>query len=483
MTFKAMAAAAGAVLLLLGCTDDGGEDAAREATTTTADDGGGGGGGEAPADGETMDGTAVLEAVGPSLALVETVIGSGSAVLLDDGHLVTNAHVVDPLGEVDVTFAGEEPQPVAVVGVDVAADIAVLGPVETDGAGVAIEDATGIPTGADLYLVGFPGDTDEVEVTISRGVLSRRRTAEGWGLDLLQTDAAISGGQSGGATVDATGRVVGISGLSYDDQFALALAGEDVRESVDAILAGDGDDWPPLPPAEEATETEATLSLDGGFGFDYLYLPQGPAGGELEVTSEEASAVQVLDLALYPLAVNEAAVELGAVEPSGDPDADADLPEPTAADGPGSWTFAVPEGEPLLVAVDSTDLGAVEVDVAVSEPFAVVSPFDDVQDIEVGDEVDGVVTALGESDTFAVDLEAGETVTITAAAPLGDVAFTAYLADDPDDLGEETDDGGGGVLDLDASSTLTAEVDGVYGIDVYQVDGYTTAYRLTVAAG
>jgi hypothetical protein len=61
------------------------------------------------------------------------------------------------------------------------------------------------------------------------------------------------------------------------------------------------------------------------------------------------------------------------------------------------------------------------------------------------------------------------------------VAFSTYRLDDPDDLGEETDGGGGGVLDLDASSTLTAEVAGTYGIDVYQVDGYTNAYRLTVA--
>jgi S1-C subfamily serine protease len=474
MTLRGMAAAAGVVLLLVGCTGD--DDSADTATTTTAADDG--------SEIQVMDGTAVLEAVGPSMALVETPLGSGSAVLLADGHLVTNAHVVDPYGEADVTFTGEEPQPVEVVGVDVAADIAVLGPVETDLEGLAMESAADIPAGADLYLVGFPGDTNEVEVTIARGVLSRRRTAEAWGLDLLQTDAAISGGQSGGATVDSTGRVVGISGLSYDEQFALALAGEDVQASVDAILAGDGDEWPPLPPAEEATETEATVPVEAGFfGYDALYLPEGAVGGELVVTADEAAAVQVLDLTLYPLAVNEGAVELGAVEPSGDDDLDADLPEATAEDEPGTWTFSVPEGEPLLVSVGSTDPEATEVEVALSDAFAVVSPTDEVQDVEAGEDgvVDGIVTLLGEADTFFVELDEGESVTITAASPLGDVAFTTYRADDPDDPGEETDGGGGGVLDLDASSTLTAEVAGTYGIDVYQVDGYTNAYRLTIA--
>ena len=469
MTIRGMAAATAVlVLLAAGCSDDGDDDTA---DTTTTEAGG-------------AEGTAVLDAVGPSLALVETPIGSGSAVLLEDGHLVTNAHVVDPYGEADVTFTGEGPQHVDVVGVDVAADIAVLGPVVTEHPGVTLEDASAIPTGADLYLVGFPGDTNDVEVTIARGVLSRRRTAEAWGLDLLQTDAAISGGQSGGATVDAEGRVVGISGLSYDDQFALALAGEDVQAAVDAILAGGGDaDWPPLPPADEAVSAEVTLSLDGGYGVDYLYLPEGATDGELEVTTAEDAAVQVLDLTLFPVALNAAAEELGAIEPSGDPAVDGDLPEATTEDEPGRWTFSVPEGEPLLVAVDSLDVEATTVELSLSDAVAVVSPSDDAREVAVGDQVDGVVTALGESDTFLVDLEEGQSVTITAASPLGDVAFTTYRDDDPDDPGEETDDGGGGVLDLDASSTLTAETAGTYGIDVYQVDGYTNAYRLTIEEG
>jgi S1-C subfamily serine protease len=467
MTIRGMAAAAAVLVLLAGCSDDGDDDAGTDDPTTTA---------EADA-GEPMDGTAVLEAVGPSMALVETPLGSGSAVLLEDGHLVTNAHVVDPYGEADVTFSGEDPQHVPVVGVDVAADIAVLGPVDTELPGLAMEDASDIPTGADLYLVGFPGDTNDVEVTIARGVLSRRREAGAWGLDLLQTDAAISGGQSGGATVDAEGRVVGISGLSYDDQFALALAGQDVQASVDAIVDGDGDPWPVVPPDDEATRTAATgVQVD----YDLLYLPAGAAGGELEVTADADASVLVADLTLYPLAANQAAADQGALDPFGD-ESDADLPEPTVEDEPGHWTFPVTDGEPLLVSFAGSE--PVEVDVELSAPFAVVPFADDITDIDVGDEIDGVVTLLGEADTFYLALDDGESVTITAASPLGDVAFTTYRADDPDDPGEETDDGGGGVLDLDASSTLTAEGAGTYGIDVYQVDGYTNAYRLTIEEG
>ncbi|HEX7135146.1 MAG TPA: hypothetical protein VF228_21410, partial [Iamia sp.] len=168
------------------------------------------------------------------------------------------------------------------------------------------------------------------------------------------------------------------------------------------------------------------------------------------------------------------------IEPSGVPEDDADLPEVTDEDEPGQWTFTVPEGEPLLVAVGNPGSEATDVTVGLSDPFAVVQPTEDAQDLAVGDEVDGVVSVLGEADTFYLELDEGESVTITAASPLGDVAFTTFLADDLDDPGEETDDGGGGIFDLDASSTLTADVSAVYGIDVYQVDGYTNAYRLMI---
>ncbi len=126
------------------------------------------------------DGTEVLADVGPSVALVQTPLGSGPAVLLDDGHLVTNAHVVDPFPEVSVAFEGEDATTVPVVGVDLAADVAVLGPVEVSRPGLALAASDAVPSGADLYLVGFPGDAADPEVTIARGVLSRRRDAPDW---------------------------------------------------------------------------------------------------------------------------------------------------------------------------------------------------------------------------------------------------------------------------------------------------------------
>lgn len=428
-----------------------------------------------------VDGTAVLASVGPAVALVETPAGSGTAVLLADGTLVTNAHVVDPFGQATVTFGEDEGEVLDVQGVDLVADIAVLGPVPEGRTGVAMEDAADIEPGSDLYLVGYPGDAADPEVTISRGVLSRRRTAEGWDLGFLQTDAAISGGQSGGAVVDSLGRVVGISGLAYDEQYALALVGEDVRASVEAIAAGDGSDWTSLPPPEEATTTTTEVALDGGVGLGLLYVPEAP-DGTLTIEADDAAVVQVTDTTLYPVAVNEAAADGGAVDPSGDPLFDADLPEPTPAAAPGTWTFTVPDDEPLLVYVDSIDPDAAAVTVVASTAFALVSPWDDPREIAVGDEATGVVTALGEFDTFFLDLEAGEEVTITASSATGDVAFAAYRPDDPEVPVAEADDGGGGLLDLDATARFVAEEAGTYGIDVYQVDGYSTAYRLTVTA-
>ena len=75
-----------------------------------------------------------------SLAFVETPIATGSGVLIADGYIVPNAHVVDPYDRADVTFdGGETSDQVAVVGVDAFADIAVLGPITTDRRGLRVD--------------------------------------------------------------------------------------------------------------------------------------------------------------------------------------------------------------------------------------------------------------------------------------------------------------------------------------------------------
>jgi S1-C subfamily serine protease len=162
--------------------------------------------------------------VTPSVVRVEVlrhnrVIGSGSGVIFrDDGHLITNAHVVTDGDSFRVVLSEGKTLAVALVGADPRTDIAVLQPMtETDiryiPATLGNTDQlrageTAIAIGSPLSLLGGP--------TVTVGVISatnrRLQSPQGdWLYELVQTDAPISPGSSGGALVDARGAVVGIT--------------------------------------------------------------------------------------------------------------------------------------------------------------------------------------------------------------------------------------------------------------------------------
>lgn len=434
----------------------------------------------APTSGAALDGSQVLARVGPEVALVQTPLGSGSAVLLEDGHLVTNAHVVDPFATAEVSLGDEDPRDVPVVGVDLAADVAVLGPVETDADGLALRDAAAVAPGADLYLVGDPGDTDQRDVTVTGGVLTRRREAPTWGLSFLQTDAAIGEGQSGGAVVDERGEVVGISGFSLHDRFALALEGDDVADAVEAILAGDGSEQLEVPLPGDVDDGPFEVEQAVGYGTSVLYVPAGEVDDELTVDVGRADgvAVDVMTLDGHREAWNEVAAD--------DPDPaathpDEDGTEPTPETAPGRWDLEVSDDRPLVVSVDalSTTVDAVEVELSVpAAPLPL--PEDAPEDLAVGDAAEGTVSMLGEADTYLVDLEEGDEVEVTVSSAVGDMAYAVIPPGDRESPGEEVDDGGGGLFDLDASEVLTADEAGTYAVQVYAVDGSSADYRIVV---
>jgi hypothetical protein len=413
----------------------------------------------------------VLAEVRGSVALVETAVGSGSAVLTDDGYLVTNAHVVDPMAVVDVTFEGDDPLlDVEVVGVDLVADIAVLGPIDTDHEGLAIDDPTGLDQGSGLYLVGYPGDPGDPQVTITSGVLSRWRGVPDWDIDFLQSDAKIAPGQSGGALVDERGRVIGISGLSDDDGYALSLSGADVAAAVAGIVAGEGSAWSPMP--DRATEREVTFQVAGASDVRTVYLPAGEGRSVTIGIDGPDPLVALEDLGGYPLDVSEALY-------SSDADDGGDF-DVVAADPDGRWTFTVPSGEPTVVRVGSEADGTSALRVTSTEPFAVVGGDPEVRALAPGVEDEGQVGYFDDTDVVEVELAEGDEVEITVGSATGDLAFTVVGPGGSLGDSEEFDDGGGGLFDLDAVGSHTATAAGTHRIWVYQVDGIASTYRIRV---
>ncbi|HEX2075481.1 MAG TPA: trypsin-like peptidase domain-containing protein [Geodermatophilus sp.] len=206
----------GAVLALglaaTGCTggDAGSDEAAAPATTGAAP--------EVPAEGPE-DTLAVVPDVAarlqPSVVTILTASGTGSGVVYaEDGLIVTNEHVVRGATTVEVAFADGQRVAGTVRATDVVTDLAL---VEADRTGLpAAEFQTELPRIGELAVV--IGSPLGFESTVTAGIVSGlHRDIPGSAatsqalVDLIQTDAAISPGNSGGAVVDGDGDVIGIS--------------------------------------------------------------------------------------------------------------------------------------------------------------------------------------------------------------------------------------------------------------------------------
>ncbi|MCC5887901.1 MAG: trypsin-like peptidase domain-containing protein [Gammaproteobacteria bacterium] len=140
----------------------------------------------------------------------------GSGVIVGDGHILTNNHVIADADEILVALADGREAPAMVVGTDPETDLAVL-KVDLEGL-MAIHLA---PTGdlrvGDVVLaIGNPFGIGQ---TVSSGIVSalgrHGLSANAPYEDFIQTDAAINPGNSGGALVDAQGRLVGVNSMIF----------------------------------------------------------------------------------------------------------------------------------------------------------------------------------------------------------------------------------------------------------------------------
>jgi serine protease Do len=160
---------------------------------------------------------AVAKSVTPHVASVRMPRGTGSAVVFtDDGFLLTNAHVVGSGHNGTAVFADGAESPFTVVGTDPLADLAVL-KASADAPGAAeFGDADHLQVGQLVIAVGNPlglagSVTAGVVSALGRAVPVSNGRAGRVIEDVIQTDAALNPGNSGGALADSAGRVVGIN--------------------------------------------------------------------------------------------------------------------------------------------------------------------------------------------------------------------------------------------------------------------------------
>lgn len=140
--------------------------------------------------------------------------GSGSGVIISDqGYIITNNHVVSGGNRYYVLFADGTRREAELIGTDSLNDIAVL-KVDSEVPGVAaIGDSSSLQPGETVLAIGSP--LGNFRNTVTAGVVSAlNRSVPGSGMEgLIQTDAAINSGNSGGPLINLRGEVVGINTL------------------------------------------------------------------------------------------------------------------------------------------------------------------------------------------------------------------------------------------------------------------------------
>ena len=146
--------------------------------------------------------------------LQQTSLGSG-VVLTEDGYILTNNHVVDGADALEVVAEGETYE-AKIVGTDPSSDLAVI---KVDGATlkpIEIGNSAELKVGEWVMAAGSPFG---MEQSVSTGIVSavNRSYADSQSgaiyTNMIQTDAAINSGNSGGALVDAEGKLIGINTL------------------------------------------------------------------------------------------------------------------------------------------------------------------------------------------------------------------------------------------------------------------------------
>ncbi len=144
----------------------------------------------------------------------QLIAGTGSGfVFSSDGYLFTNAHVIGNPGMIRVTLLDGSEYPAEVVGKDEDTDIAIL-KIYGNGYSVAsLGDSSQLRIGQFLIAIGNPlGYQHSVSTGVLSGVGRTLRTKTGRTIEnVLQTDAALNPGNSGGPLIDTEGKVVGIN--------------------------------------------------------------------------------------------------------------------------------------------------------------------------------------------------------------------------------------------------------------------------------
>ena len=174
----------------------------------------------------------IINKVKPAVVYIQTVDGSGSGMIIEnDGYILTNAHVVKGVTNVEISLLTGETLPGTVVGRDEAVDLAIV-KVSYPQKLPKIEfgDSNRTNQGDDVFTFGFPFGI-EGDVSFKEGTISRRIGG------YLETSAEIHPGNSGGPLVNVRGKVIGINTAILGKSVDGVQLGETIKFAIPINVA------------------------------------------------------------------------------------------------------------------------------------------------------------------------------------------------------------------------------------------------------
>jgi S1-C subfamily serine protease len=235
--------------------------------------------------------------------------GTGSGIVIDsDGNIVTNYHVVGDASGIEVRFPDGSTAPARLVGSDPANDLAVINvdPARLDLTVAELGDSDALQVGDPVLAIGTPFNLGG---TLTQGIVSALGRTYSSGAstrplrDMIQTDAAVNPGNSGGPLLNCRGQVVGVNtllenptGQSVNVGVAFAVPASTVQRSLATMLAGETVSHPWLGIAgvdvTPASAEEAGLDADSGVYVTLVSAgsPADEAGLRAAFATEAAAA-------------------------------------------------------------------------------------------------------------------------------------------------------------------------------------------------
>jgi S1-C subfamily serine protease len=184
--------------------------------------------------------SAIYQRVRPSVVVIRTNDDLGSGVIVaDDGTIVTANHVIAGATRITVTYFDGATTSAAVAAANPKLDVAVLRPASLPEVVVPAALGGGADVGAPVVAVGNPlGLADSVSAGVVSGLNRTARTVDGTYSGLIQFDASVNPGSSGGALLDARGLVIGIVVSIANPAHEDAFAGIGFAVPIGAALGG-----------------------------------------------------------------------------------------------------------------------------------------------------------------------------------------------------------------------------------------------------